>query len=121
MLPTRGAAWSRKASATAGEGPAQFNTTSRVAPKRMRVVPILATSEERLPDAPRENVIDVKVELSNRAHVVARSRVCGNQRLESDLEIGTRPDDAGADDACRKTLLAAVMRGLEVELHLGVQ
>src|SRR5271157_669587 len=83
--------------------------------------PHLATSEEGFPEGMREHVIEVEVKLRNRAHVMARSGVRRNQRLEPDLEVGARPDDAGADDTGRKTLLTPVDRRLEVQFHQGDQ
>ena len=47
----------------------------------------------------REKIVQIKMQLRNKANVIARARINGNHRFGADLKIFARPDDAWIDGA----------------------
>src|SRR5262249_1698875 len=75
---------------------------------------------------PREDlwrdVVEIEVQLTDHADVLAGPLVDGNLRLDADLHVPAEPDDAGIDRAgCSAGGLWIVERRLHREFHEGNQ
>src|ERR1700757_2652432 len=94
VLPTAGLARSRNACACAAPAPAHPSTPARARPDRVRWV-TASPREDRPPDRVREQVVEIEMQLKQRADAVALALPIGNDRLGADLIILPGPDHAG--------------------------
>src|SRR5258708_2171584 len=91
VLPTAGLARSRKACASAAPAQAHRSAPARTREDRLRWV-MASPREDRPPDRVGEQVVEVEMQLQQRAHAVALAFAIGNDRLGADLEILPGPD-----------------------------
>src|SRR5262249_51806875 len=146
VLPTRGCEWSGNAWAEAS--PALSTIASRIsnvggpdmaphAPRlgeavALRECPVVnetaslaglgraqRAAERRPREDLRQDVVQVEVDLSEHAHVLAGRRVDRHHRLEPDLHILAEPQDAGIDRPGGPGGLGVVGRRLQRQLDDG--
>src|SRR5581483_3494386 len=76
----------------------------------------MSVREERAADAIRKQVVEEEMQLHHPADPMAGVAVHRNDGLKADLEILTRPDNAGLDRAGDLPVAAAVKAPRECEL-----
>ena len=80
-------------------------------------------TEERSPDCPRKDVIEVQMELRQYANAGSAGTVDGHNRFETDLEVVPDPNHPGIDSARRPEARARIVghRRRELCFHNGDQ
>src|ERR1700689_1870837 len=107
VLPTGGAAWSRKACAHATP---PRPTTSKQASSIPEIRCVISVSEYRPPEGGGENIVEEEMKLPQPAIAVPGQAVDRDDRLGADLIILPGPDQAGLDGAGGLAALAAIHR-----------
>src|SRR5579863_10055533 len=76
------------------------------------------TADERLSDRLREHVVEIEMELAEHADTAAARAVDRNDRLDTDLEIASDPDNARIDRAGGDVAVAEIVGGRRRKLRL---
>src|SRR6516225_2452532 len=109
VLPTAGVAALRKACASSL---IEMATHTR---KRLTMRRFICFHQKEADPGFGKKVVQVKMQLGDKADVVARPCVNRNNRLRADLEIFSRPNQAGINCASCFALLATIKRSFKCE------